>query len=70
MPGKLVLVGRPDARTFWELLGAGLDQADAAPVAQQYLVDHPAGRVAICQVIRSFASVAQATEDADPKVDP
>ena len=70
MPGKLVVVGRPDAATFWELLAAGVDQAAAVPVAQQYLVTHPTGRVAICQVLRSFASVAQTTEDADAKVDP
>jgi hypothetical protein len=70
MPGKLVVVGRPDPATFWQLLAAGVDQATAVPLAQQYLVDHPTGRVAVCQVQRSFASVAQTTEDVDAKVDP
>jgi hypothetical protein len=70
VPGKLVVVGRPDAVTFWALLAAGVSAAEAAPVVQDYLTKNAAGRVAICQVLRSFAAVAQVNEDADPKVDP
>lgn len=70
MPGKLVVLGRVDAATFWELLAAGVSAVEAQPIVADYLTKHATGRVAICTVTRSFAAVAQVNEDADPKVDP
>lgn len=70
MAGKLVVVGRPNATTFWSLLGAGVTVAEAGAAKDAYLLDNPAGRVAICQVVRSFAGTGQVVEDVDAKVDP
>jgi hypothetical protein len=70
MPGKLVVVGRVDAATFWELLAAGVSAVEAAPVVTDFLTKHATGRVAICQAIKSYAAAVQTVEDVDPQVNP
>lgn len=70
MAGKLIVAGRVAPLQPWAVLGAAIDAATAGPLVTEFLSRNPEGRAIVASVVRSFAAVAQVTEDPTPDVQP
>lgn len=70
MPGKLVVIGRANARGVWQVLAAAVDDTEAAAAGQAFLSTVAGARVVVCQALRSFVSTAAVQQDGAVQVDP
>jgi hypothetical protein len=70
MPGKLVVLVRANPTARWTLVAAALSPSEAQAAVDAVIATNTVVRVVVAQVVRSFVTTAQATEDAIATVDP